>query len=83
MLSFLNYWEKKYKHVWEVDKEAYIRRYEKAQKALASFEADIARYLALKAEVGTEEAATPMRFLRIDCAPLKQVGEAVCCFCCS
>jgi hypothetical protein len=25
--SFLNYWEKKYKHMWEIDKEAYIRRY--------------------------------------------------------
>jgi hypothetical protein len=46
--SFLNYWEKKYKHIWEIDKEAYIRRYEKAGKSLAAFEADIARYVALQ-----------------------------------
>jgi hypothetical protein len=26
LYSFLNYWEKKYKHMWEIDKEAYIRR---------------------------------------------------------
>lgn len=49
--SFLNYWEKKYKTMWEVDKEGYIRRYEKAQKGLSSFEADIQRYLQLQEEV--------------------------------
>ncbi len=43
--SFLTYWEKKYRHVWEADRDAYIRRYEKAQKPLSSFEADITRYL--------------------------------------
>ena len=43
--AYTSYWEKEYKSIWEVDKEAYIRRYEKAQKPLTSFEADISRYL--------------------------------------
>jgi hypothetical protein len=25
--AYLAYWEKKYKHIWEQDKEAYIRRW--------------------------------------------------------
>ena len=70
--TFLSQWEKKYKHMWEVDKEAYIRRYEKAQKPLSSFEADIHRYMQLQDEVQSEETITNMRFLRIDCGPLKQ-----------
>lgn len=64
--TFLSQWEKKYKHMWEVDKEAYIRRYEKAQKPLSSFEADIHRYIQLQDEVQGEETITNMRFLRID-----------------
>lgn len=70
--SFLTYWEKKYKHMWEADKEAYIRRYEKAQKTLAAYEADIQRYIQLQDEVQGEDSTTNMRFLRIDCGPLKQ-----------
>ncbi len=49
--SFLNYWEKKYKHIWEIEKDPYMRRYEKAQKSLSAFEADIAKYQQLKSEV--------------------------------
>ena len=70
--SFLAYWEKKYKHMWEVDKDAYIRRYEKAQKPLSSFESDIQKYLQLQEDVQTEETTSNMRFLRIDCGSLKQ-----------
>eukprot|EP00798_Chlamydomonas_sp_ICE-L_P021926 gene21926-28972_t len=70
--GFLTYWEKKYKHIWEVDKDAYMRRYEKAQKPLSSFDADIQRYNQLQDDVLIEESTTNMRFLRIDCGPLKQ-----------
>ena len=72
MQTFLAYWEKKYKHMWEVDKDAYIRRYEKAQKPLSSFETDIQKYLQLQEEVQSEETTSNMRFLRIDCGSLKQ-----------
>lgn len=76
--AFLTYWEKKYKHIWEADKEAYIRRYEKANKPLSSFEGDIQRYLQLQEEVAGEDSITNMRFLRVDCAPLKQTLQGHC-----
>lgn len=46
--QFLNYWERKYKYLWDQDKDAYIRRYEKAQKPLSSFIADITKHLDLQ-----------------------------------
>eukprot|EP00232_Nephroselmis_pyriformis_P029065 CAMPEP_0182867354 /NCGR_PEP_ID=MMETSP0034_2-20130328/8675_1 /TAXON_ID=156128 /ORGANISM="Nephroselmis pyriformis, Strain CCMP717" /LENGTH=4528 /DNA_ID=CAMNT_0024999703 /DNA_START=83 /DNA_END=13669 /DNA_ORIENTATION=- len=70
--QFLNYWEKKYKHIWDQDKEAYIRRYERAKKPLSAFDSDISKYKDLIDEVMMEDTATNMRFLRIDCGPLKQ-----------
>eukprot|EP00898_Chlorokybus_atmophyticus_P005400 jgi/Chlat1/5861/Chrsp4S06373 len=76
--QFLSYWEKKYKHIWDQDKEAYIRRYEKAKKPLSAFEADIGKYRELAEEVLAEDTATAMRFLRIDCGPLKQTLVSHC-----
>eukprot|EP00899_Mesostigma_viride_P014884 jgi/Mesvir1/23397/Mv21091-RA.2 len=70
--QFLAYWEKKYKHIWDQDKEAYIRRYEKAKKSLSAFNADISKYKELQDEIQAEDTITNMRFLRIDCGPLKQ-----------
>lgn len=49
------------------------RRYEKAQKPLAAFEADIRRYADLTDEVLAESAHEPIKFLLVDCGPLKQV----------
>jgi len=31
--------------LWDQDRDAYIRRYEKAQKPLSSYEADVAEYM--------------------------------------
>ena len=49
------------------------RRYEKAQKPLGAFEADIRRYADLTDEVLAESAHEPIKFLLVDCGPLKQV----------
>eukprot|EP00983_Pelagomonas_calceolata_P094313 1157875-Pelagomonas_calceolata.AAC.3 len=49
---FLLYWERKYQEpLWKVDKEGFIRRYEKASYALTRFDADILKYLQLQEEV--------------------------------
>lgn len=58
--------------MWDQDKEAYIRRYEKARKPLSAFDADITKYMGLQDEVLGEDTTTNMRFLHVDCAPLKQ-----------
>lgn len=33
-----------YKRLWDADKDAYVRRYEKANKPLSSYEMDIREY---------------------------------------
>lgn len=35
----------RYKKLWDQDKDAYTRRYEKAQKPLSSYEADVTEYM--------------------------------------
>jgi dynein heavy chain len=35
----------RYKKLWDQDKDAYTRRYEKANKPLSSYELDIREYL--------------------------------------
>nr|AML30862.1 axonemal inner arm dynein heavy chain 6 [Marsilea vestita] len=68
---YLQYWEKKYKSVWDQDKDAYIRRYERAKKPLSAFDSDIVKYQDLQDDVQAEETITNVKFLRIDCGPLK------------
>jgi dynein heavy chain, axonemal len=48
--KYLSYWDK-YKYVWENDKDGFIRRYAKAGRALSQFDADIARYRELQADI--------------------------------
>ena len=97
--TLLVYWEKKYKSIWDQDKDAYMRcdsakdstgenpvemycrtcmllahrRYEKAQKPLAAFESDMTRYMDSAEEILAENAGEAVRFLYVDCGPLKQV----------
>jgi hypothetical protein len=52
------------------------RRYEKAQKPLSAFDADISKYADLSEEVLAENAAESIKFLFVDCGPLKQVHSA-------
>ncbi|KAJ7527535.1 hypothetical protein O6H91_16G059900 [Diphasiastrum complanatum] len=70
--QYMQYWEKKYKSVWDQDKDAYIRRYERAKKPLSAFESDILKYRDLQEDVQAEEGLVNVRFLRIDFGPLKQ-----------
>ena len=45
--KYLNTWDR-YKHIWDVDKDAFMRRYAKANRALTAFETDITRYKELR-----------------------------------
>ena len=76
--KYLTFWEK-YKHTWDYDKDAYMRRYAKANRTLTAFEADIQRYKDLQSEIQAEETIVNMNFICIDCSPLKQsiVGHCV------
>lgn len=47
-------------------------RYEKAQKPLSTYEADINEFINKQDEVAHEESTANVKFLFIDCGPLKQ-----------
>ena len=70
--QFLKYWEKKYSHIWDVDKDSFIEGYRKANHPLSVFEAEINKYKELQEQVLSEDSTSNMASLRIDCTPLKQ-----------
>ncbi|WIA33430.1 hypothetical protein OEZ86_006562 [Tetradesmus obliquus] len=74
----LEHFEKRYKKLWDQDKDAYIRRYEKAQKPLSSYEADVSEYMNKEDEIQHEETTANIKFLFVDCGPLKQTLTAHC-----
>ena len=69
--KYLNTWDR-YKHIWDVDKDAFMRRYAKANRALTAFETDITRYKELQHDIQSEEGVSNIGFIRIDSQPLKQ-----------
>ena len=69
--KYLNTWDR-YKHIWDVDKDAFMRRYAKANRALTAFETDITRYKELGHDIQSEEGISNIGFIRIDSSPLKQ-----------
>ena len=75
--KYLTTWDR-YKHIWDVDKDAFMRRYAKANRALTAFETDITRYKELQHDIQSEEGITNVGFIRIDSSPLKQALVAHC-----
>ena len=75
--KYLNTWDR-YKHIWDVDKDAFMRRYAKANRAIGNFETDITRYKELQHDIASEEGISNIGFIRIDCSPLKQALTSHC-----
>jgi dynein heavy chain len=78
--KYLSYWDK-YKALWEMDKDAYIRKYAKANRGPSQFDADITRYKNLQQEIQSDAISHTVNFVRADCSSLKDslVGHAVQC----
>ena len=70
--KYLSYWDK-YKSLWEMDKEAYIRKYAKSNRTPAQFDVDITRYKLQQAEINGETSTHVINFVRIDCNAVKQL----------
>ena len=68
--KYLQTWDK-HKHIWENPKDAFMRRYAKANRPLSVFDSDISRYRDLQNEIQNEETITNIKYVRIDCSPLK------------
>jgi dynein heavy chain, axonemal len=69
--KYLSYWDK-YKSLWEMDKEAYVKKYAKGNKTPLQFDAEITRYRSLQSEVYGETSAYVINFVRVDCNGLKE-----------
>ncbi|XP_076454460.1 dynein axonemal heavy chain 2-like [Babylonia areolata] len=75
--NYLSTWDN-FKDIWEINKDAFIRRYQKMKPTVASFESDIARYTEVSNNVQTQETVLNIQFVLLDCSPLK---AAICGHC--
>jgi dynein heavy chain len=75
--DYLRNWDN-YREIWEINKDAFIRRYAKLRPAMTTFDADINRYNEVANNTQKEETLTNIHFARLDCSPLKHALVAHC-----
>ncbi|XP_074657783.1 dynein axonemal heavy chain 2-like [Tubulanus polymorphus] len=68
--KYLSTWDN-YREIWEIHKDAFIRRYQRLNPLVSSFDADIARYTEVANNVQTQETILNIQFVLLDCSPLK------------
>ncbi|KAF6017599.1 hypothetical protein EB796_024080 [Bugula neritina] len=68
--NYLLTWDN-YREIWEIRKDAFIRRYQKLNPQVSSFDADIARYTEVANNVATQETVLNIQFVLLDCSLLK------------
>ncbi|XP_062904770.1 dynein axonemal heavy chain 2 [Mobula hypostoma] len=68
--NYLKTWDT-YREIWEINKDSFIRRYQRLKPAVSSFDADIARYTEVANNVQKEETVVQIQFVLLDCSPLK------------
>eukprot|EP01042_Synura_sphagnicola_P000546 gene546-588_t len=69
--KYLSYWDKKYKALWETDKENIIKKYAKASRTPQYLDAEISKYRQTQTEIQAEELSHTINFVRVDCTSLK------------
>ena len=74
---YLRNWDT-YREIWEINKDAFIRRYAKLKPALTTFDADINRYSEVANNAQKEETLTNINFIRLDCSLLKHALVSHC-----
>ncbi|KAG4103981.1 dynein heavy chain and region D6 of dynein motor-domain-containing protein [Neocallimastix lanati (nom. inval.)] len=68
--EYIKSWDN-YREIWEINKDAFIRRYAKSKPALSTFDADINRYNEVANNTQKEETFTNIYFALLDCSLLK------------
>ncbi|XP_048885226.1 dynein axonemal heavy chain 2 [Brienomyrus brachyistius] len=68
--TYLKTWDK-YREIWEINKDHFIRRYQRLNPPVSSFDADIARYTEVANNVQKEETVLSVQFVLMDCSLLK------------
>ncbi|KAJ3024564.1 UNVERIFIED_CONTAM: Dynein heavy chain 2, axonemal [Siphonaria sp. JEL0065] len=75
--NYLRNWDS-YREIWEINKDAFIRRYAKLKPPLSTFDADINRYNEVANNTQKEETLTNINFVRLDSSPLKHALVSHC-----
>ncbi|KAJ3206517.1 Dynein heavy chain 2, axonemal [Entophlyctis luteolus] len=75
--NYLRNWDS-YREIWEINKDAFIRRYAKLKPALSTFDADINRYNEVANNTQKEETLTNINFVRLDSSHLKHALVSHC-----
>ena len=68
--KYLSYWDK-YKLLWNQDKNAFIRRYAKADRPLSQYRIDIERYRDQQHQIQNDDISNTINFIKIDTQRLK------------
>uniref|UniRef100_A0A8C0I316 Dynein axonemal heavy chain 2 n=1 Tax=Balaenoptera musculus TaxID=9771 RepID=A0A8C0I316_BALMU len=68
--NYLKTWDT-YREIWEINKDSFIRRYQRLNPPVSSFDADIARYTEVANNVQKEETVLNIQFVLLDCSHLK------------
>ncbi|XP_069857588.1 dynein axonemal heavy chain 2 isoform X5 [Dipodomys merriami] len=68
--NYLKTWDM-YREIWEINKDSFIRRYQRLNPPVSSFDADIARYTEVANNVQKEETVLNIQFVLLDCSNLK------------
>jgi dynein heavy chain len=76
--ELVTYWKDAYKATWELDKDAYMRRYASTKRPLSSYDLDITRYRGLQEDIQSEDRARTVRFISVNCVQLKTSLVAHC-----
>jgi len=78
--KYLSYWDK-YKALWEMDKDMYIRKYSRANRPPSQFDVDVSRYRTQQGEIISETSTHIINFVRVDCNAMKDslVGHCLQC----
>jgi len=64
---------KKYSHLWDNDKTAFMKRYARTNRPLATVEADVNRFISTENEIRNDiDAAENLAFIRVDHSLLKE-----------
>ena len=70
-------WEK-YNQVHTLDKDAYTRRFAKGKREMWQFDQEIQKYKDQMSLIQNEETTTTIKFIRVECLPLKNTLNKHC-----
>jgi len=78
--KYLGYWDK-YRTLWELDKDSFIKKYAKTNRSPSQFDIDINRYKQQQSDILSETSNHNINFVRVDSNVLKEALVGHCTVC--